>query len=220
MDYVNKTTQEGFENNNSKPFWRYIKSKRQDNIGTAPLKRKGSLFSDSKDKAQILVEQFRSVFTKIGTCVLPVLPRIFKHELTELDIKTPGVEKLLQKINTSKAIGPDNISNMILKNCAKQLAPELSAILQSSVNSGELPPDCVNANISTVFKKGDVHLAENYGPVSLTSVCCKLLEHIICKHLLNHLERSSILTLSHGFRSGFSCQTQLLITLNDFFTLP
>ena len=128
MDYVNKTIQEGFENNNSKPFWRYIKSKRQDNIGTAPLKRKGSLFSDSKDKAQILVEQYGSVFTKMGTIVLPVLPRIFKHELTELDIKTPGVEKLLQKTNTSKAIGPDNISNMILKNCAKQLAPGLSAI--------------------------------------------------------------------------------------------
>ena len=190
---------------------------KRDNIGTAPLKRKGSLFSDSKDKAQILVEQFRSVFTKMGTCVLPVLPRIFKHELTELDIKTPGVEKLLQKINTSKAIGPDNISNMILKNCAKQLAPGLSAIFQSSVNSGELPPDWVNAKISPVFKKGDVHLAENYRPVSLTSVCCKLLEHIICKHLLNHLERNNILTnLNHGFRSGFSCETQLLVTLNDF----
>ena len=145
----------------------------------------------------------------MGTCVLPVLPRIFKHELTELDIKTPGVEKLLQKINTSKAIGPDNISNMILKNCAKQLAPGLSAIFQSSVNSGELPPDWVNANISPVFKKGDVHLAENYRPVSFTSLCCKLLEHIICKHLLNHLERSNILTLIHGFRSGFSCDTTI-----------
>ena len=106
---------------------------------------------------------------------------------------------------------------MILKNCAKQLAPGLSAIFQSSVNSGELPPDWVNANISPVFKKGDVHLAENYRPVSLTSVCCKLLEHIICKHLLNHLERNNILTnLNHGFRSGFSCETQLLVTLNDF----
>ena len=47
MDYVNKTIHEGLENNNSKPFWRYIKSKREDNIGTAPLKRKGTLFSDS-----------------------------------------------------------------------------------------------------------------------------------------------------------------------------
>ena len=70
--------------------------------------------------------------------------------------------------------------------------------------------------ITPVFKKGNVHQAENYRPVSLTSVSCKLLEHVICKHLLNHLERNNILTnLNHGFRSGYSCETQLLITLND-----
>ena len=73
----------------------------------------------------------------------------------------------------------------------------------------------MNANVSPVFKKGDVHLAENYRPVSLTSVSCKLLEHVICKHLLNHLKRINILTnLNHGFRSGYSCETQLLVTLN------
>ena len=70
--------------------------------------------------------------------------------------------------------------------------------------------------LCTVFKKDDVHLAENYRPVSLTSVCCKLLEHIICKHLLNHLDKNNILTnLNHGFRAGFSCETQLLVTMND-----
>ena len=57
-DYNNKTIQDGLDNNNSKPFWRYIKAKRQDNIGVAPLKRKENLYSESKDKAQILVEQF------------------------------------------------------------------------------------------------------------------------------------------------------------------
>ena len=80
----------------------------------------------------------------------------------------------------------------------------------------DLPEDWVNANISPVFKKGDVHLAENYRPVSLTSVSCKLLEHIICKHMLNHLEKNKILTnLNHGFRSGYSCETQLLVTLDE-----
>ena len=104
-------------------------------------------------------------------------------------ITTQGIEKLLKKINVTKSVGPDNISHAILKNCASQLAPGLSAIFQKSVDSGELPEDWVNANASPVFKKGDVHLAENYRPVSLTSVSCKLLEHVICKHLLNHLEK-------------------------------
>ena len=69
---------------------------------------------------------------------------------------------------------------MILKTCAKQLAPGLSVSFQSSVNTGELPSNLVNANICQVFKNENVHLAENYRPVSLiTSVYCKLLEHII-----------------------------------------
>lgn len=46
---------------------------------------------------------------------------------------------------------------------------------------------------------------------------CKILEHIICKHILNHLNKHRVLTsLNHGFRSGYSCETQLLVTLHDF----
>ena len=217
-DYINKTIQDGLDNNNSKPFWRYIKSKRQDNIGVAPMKRKGNLYSESKDKAQILVEQFYSVFTKLGTRTLAKLPKCFKFDMPLLVITAPGIEKMLKKINVSKSIGPDNISNVILKNCASQLAPGLSAIFQKSIDCGDLPEDWLNAKLLPVFKKGNVHLAENYRPVSLTSVSCKLLEHIICKHMLNHLEKNKILTnLNHGFRSGYSCETQLLVTLT--FTL-
>ena len=44
----------------------------------------------------------------------------------------------------------------------------------------------------------------------------KLLEHIICRHLLNHLDKHNILTsLNHGFRAGYSCETQLVITAHD-----
>lgn len=74
----------------------------------------------------------------------------------------------------------------------------------------------MNANVAPVFKKGDVHLPENYRPVSLTCVTCKLLEHIICRHILTHLEKNKTLTnLQHGFRSGYSCETQLLTTVHD-----
>ena len=116
IDYINKTIQDGFENYNYKPFWRYIKAKKQDYIGEAPLKRKGNLFSESKEKAQILVEQFYSVFSKKENRTLPNLPKCNKFDLPSLNITTPGIEKLLKKINNSKSVGPDNISNAILKN--------------------------------------------------------------------------------------------------------
>ena len=68
-----------------------------------------------------------------------------------------------------------------------------------------------------MFKKGDKHLAENYRPVSLTSVLSKVLEHIVCHELHKHFDKNSVLTnVNHGFRAGFSCETQLTITYNDF----
>ena len=59
-------------------------------------------------------------------------------------------------------------------------------------------------------------LAENDRPVSLTSVSCKIMEHIICSHMLKHFDKHNILTsLNHGFRSGYSTETQLLVTMQD-----
>ncbi len=98
-------------------------------------------------------------------------------------------------------MGPDEISNTVLKTCAQELAPCISEIFQKSVDQGVLPTDWLKANVAPVFKKGDVHAAENYRPVSLTCVLCKTLEHIICKHIMKHLEHHKILTdLNHGLR--------------------
>ena len=66
------------------------------------------------------------------------------------------------------------------------------------------------------LKNCDRHLPENYRPVSLTCVLSKLLEHIICHHMLNHLDKHSVLSsLNHGFCSGYSCETQLVVTAHD-----
>ena len=51
---------------------------------------------------------------------------------------------------------------------------------------------------------------------SLTSVSCKILEHIACHHILFYLKSNNILTnLNHGFRSGYSTETQLLTYYNS-----
>jgi hypothetical protein len=180
------------------------------------LKSKGKLVSNSKRKAEILIQQFKSIFTIDKSTAIPQTTKHIDESIPKLTIRENGVEKLLQDINPSKAFGPDGIPNCILKECASQIAPSLTVIFQKSIDTGTLPEDWLSANISCVYKKGDTHAAENYRPVSLTSVPCNLLEHIICKHIMKHLERHRILTsLYHGFRSGYSCETQLLVTLHD-----
>ena len=91
-------------------------------------------------------------------------------------------------------------------------------MFNQSLSSGVIPGYWSRALITPVFKKGNVHVASNYRPVSLTSVACKILEHIVCAHILRHLERHHLLTnLQHGFRKGHSCESQLLITLDGLF---
>ena len=51
---------------------------------------------------------------------------------------------------------------------------------------------------------------------SLTSIPCKLLEHILHHHIMDHLDRHHVLTDNqHGFRRGRSCETQLAGLVDD-----
>ena len=214
--HINEVIDQGLQENNTKPFWNYVKSKKEDNIGIAPLKDKGNLVSDCKGRAEILVDQFLSVFTKEDSRDLPEVSSRVADDIPHLTIGEDGVVKLLCNIKISKAPGPDGHPNRILQECAAEIAPAITAIFQKSVDSGELPEDWRDANVTPVFKKGDRHSAESYRPVSLTCVLSKQLEHIICHHMLNHLDKHQVLTsLNHGFRSGYSCETELVVTTHD-----
>ena len=104
----------------------------------------------------------------------------------------------------------------MLNMLAPELAPIVHTIFTQSLDTGELPRDWSLANVAPIFKKGNRVLAENYRPVSLTCITCKLFEYIICRHILGHVENHKILTnLQHGFRSGRICETQLITTTHN-----
>ena len=137
--------------------------------------------------------------------------------MNHIKVTKKGVMKLLTNINEQKATGPDKIPGKILKMCAHELADIFVLLFQASLDQGKVPEDWKNANIVPLFKKGDKSKAENYRPVSLTSVTCKLLEHIIHSNIMDHLEKHNILNnIQHGFRQKRSCETQLITTINDF----
>jgi hypothetical protein len=95
----------------------------QESGGIAPLKKGTNLISDSKGKAELLLNQFKSVFTKPTNNDLPSTRIQSKNNIRQIIIDQKDLEKLLTNINLSKASGPDNIPNRILKECAIHLAP-------------------------------------------------------------------------------------------------
>ena len=57
---------------------------------------------------------------------------------------------------------------------------------------------------------------DDYRPISLTCVCCKLMEHVVARQIMSHAEEHNILyPLQHGFRGQLSCETQLLELVHD-----
>ena len=157
---------------------------------------------------------FQSVYTRENTRNLPDKGPSPHPTMENITVKTPGVIKL-KNLNPYKAAGPDTIPTFILKTAAEELAPALTKIFEHFLNSGTVPGDWRKANIVTILKKGYKHQPGNYRPVSLTSVTCKILEHIVQSSIMGHFETNSILCDNqHGFRKRRSCETQLITTIH------
>ena len=67
-----------------------------------------------------------------------------------------------------------------------------------------------------MYKRGDKKDPANYHPVSLTSICCKVMEHILCLNLSKHFDKHIIFSENqHWFWAKRSCETQLAQTIED-----
>ena len=151
----------------------------------------------------LLIISITNCHTCMGVSSTPEIPPIIIHH--------NGVVKLLTSLNPHKATRP-----CLLKETAKEITPALTFIFQASINQSKIPSDWKTAIVAPVFKKGDRGQPSNYRPISLTTICCKIMEHIIHSSVLAHLENTNILSdEQHGFRKRRSCDTQLVLTIHD-----
>jgi hypothetical protein len=120
-----------------------------------------------------------SVFTHEAESNIPTPAGTPFPDMDTIQINEEGILKLLLNNNPRKALGPDNIPAHILKDCASDLAQILTMIFQTSMEEGNILDDWTQANVTAIYKKGSRQDPANYRPVSLTSLCCKLLKHVI-----------------------------------------
>lgn len=154
---------------------------------------------------------FSSVFTLEDHSDVPYVPELDIAYMEPIEITAEGIALLVNNLKLSTSAGIDDINSKILKNTASVSVNILYHLFRQSLATGQLPSDWKIGKIVPVFKTGNKHLPESYRPISLTCICCKLLEHIIASHVFRHLESNNFFFLNqHGFRKGFSCETQLL----------
>ena len=91
-----------------------------------------------------------------------------------LEITTEGVAKLIRELPNGKSPGPDGIRKPDMLIDLQTTATSLALIYKASLNTGKLPEQWKSANVTPIHKGGDSETPNNYRPISLTSIPCKI----------------------------------------------
>ena len=138
---------------------------------------RSSLKLVDKEKANILQNQFCSVFTKTPDGPIPILEKRTDSVLSNVRITEGMVKKKILKLNVNKSTGPDEIHPQLLKELVEYVSEPIAFIFNKSMEGGSLPNDWKRAYVSPIFKKGNRNVAENYRPINLRSIVCLSLKN-------------------------------------------
>jgi hypothetical protein len=98
------------------------------------------------------------------------------NELCDVTVSNEFVLKTLRTLDTTKAVGIDNMSPVLLKECCNELCESLCLLFNKSFKEGVFPDEWKKARIVPIHKAKDEHDVSNYRPVSLLSIVSKVAE--------------------------------------------
>ena len=179
----------------------------------------GHIVKDELLMSNMFNSFFASVFTH-DDGNLPVPPFVPEVNLPMQDVNfsTDKIVTKLCALNETSACGPDGIHPLILKRAATALSTPLSAIFNKSYTSSMVPSQWLTAHVTPIYKNSGSRLnTENYRPISLTSILCKIYESILKDEMLLHLQRKNLIRGNqHGFLPKKSTQSCLIEIFHDW----
>lgn len=117
---------------------------------------------------------------------------------------------LIQALGAGKAAGIDQITSLVIKNCATVISPVLTKIINDCLSSGTYPEALKTARVVPVYKGGNMAQVSNYRPISVLPMLNTVFERVIYNRLTEFLTKHKILyEYQYGFRRKCSTHTAL-----------
>lgn len=207
---------------NPKKFWQYVRSKTTTSSGMGDIRVMDSnsfkIISNDSEKAEVFSEYFSKLYTVESdtnfvalSIVLPqtVMPPIIFYESQVAD--------KLHKLKLNKSPGPDMLHPRVLYEIKNELVSPLTFLFNKSLNSAVLPEEWKSSLVSVLHKKGKKDSIENYRPISLTCICCKIMESIVRDYVMDYFMTNQLFSdKQYGFIRGRSTVLQLLKVADDW----
>ena len=126
---------------------------------------------------------------------IPLLDNLIESRIFHFNVTEEIVHNEL-----NKSCGPDEIHPRLLKELAATISKPIAFLFNKSMQCGKVSFDWKKANVSPIYKKDARNRAENYRPVSLTSIICKIMKKLVKDALINHeLNNNLLSTKQYGF---------------------
>ena len=114
-------------------------------------------------------------------------------------------------------MGHDNISATLLKlSCHYSIVLSFCKIINSSINDGTFLTLWKSAKVFALHKGGSPSDINNYRPISVLSVCSKIIERHVHNSFSSYLRQFPPFDSQPGFRKHNSCFTCLSKMINDW----
>ena len=204
-----------------KQWWKLLKYFIAPNSKSSipPLETNGQIYAEECEKANILNDFFKdqTLLDERNAEIPDIHSYPVDSPLSNIVLTSDEVESVLKSLPVGKAVGPDGISNRVLKELSREISPALCGFFNQSLHTGIVPDSFKQAYVSPVHKGGDPSEISNYRPISLLSNLDKAFERLIFKYVYNHFLENNILTsFQSGFRRGDSTVNQLSYLYNTF----
>jgi hypothetical protein len=122
----------------------------------------------------------------------------------------------LEKLQTDKAPGPDNISNKLLKGARYELCEIITHLFNMSIKYNFVPTQWKQANIIALPKINNPQTASDYRPIALTSSLCKVLERMVAKEIMKTTKNIWVNNKQYGFMPGKCTLDAIVQVIEDW----
>ena len=181
------------------------------------------------DLANKFVEFFSDKITKIRVDLdnaalihqVPEVNRVCPYTFNEFSlVNVDEVRKCVVKIS-SKSCDLDPLPGYVTRNALSTLLPFITKIINTSLQSGQMPSQLKVAKLRPLLKKPSLDHTQfsNYRPVSNLTFLSKAIEKLVANQLISYINKNN---LNESFQSAYkqyhSTETALIRVHNDILT--